>query len=123
MIFSLISLGMFIFYLFLLNKNEKDYFNKIAENDFNSLIERFKNNSNNENFVGVFIQQFIKENCERYGISEEKYEKNVLTIIRKLIDNYNNNNNIRNEEGENIIESKVLISSQIQKIWNKKNQQ
>ena len=123
LIFSLISFGMFIFYLFLLNKNEKDYFNKIAENDFNLLIERFKNNNNDENFVGVFIQQFVKENCERYGMSEEKYEKNVLTIIRKLIENYNNNNNIRNDDGENIIESNVLISSQIQKIWNKKNQQ
>ena len=119
MIFSLISLGMFIFYLFLLNKNEKEYFNKIAENDFNSLIERIKNNNNNENFVGVFIQQFVKENCEKYGMTEEKYEKYILTIIKKLIENYNKN---IYDDDENIIESNVLISSQIQKVWIKKNQ-
>ena len=106
MILSLVVTVFIIFIIlyFIMKKNDNDYYNDIAERDYKILEEMIKKRDNN--FIGIFQNQFIKEYSEKRNIPESKYKKYILPILKKLI-----------ELNNKIIDAQVNISNQIQDIW------
>jgi len=65
----------------------------------------------NNDFIGIFQNQFIKEASQRRNLPESKYKKYVLPILKKLIKRKNKIN-----------EAEVNISEQTQDIWRLKEE-
>lgn len=86
-------------------QEQKRYY-EIAAEDLNELENRIAKGKNDNNFIGVFQSQFIKERAESRMISEGKYIKKVLPLLTSAI----NNKKV-------IKETTVLISSQEHKMY------
>lgn len=85
------------------------YYPKFAKSSYDTLKTLILNNSKDdpENFLGIFQHSFILDMAISNNISFEKYRKYVLPNLRKLI-----------EEGNEIVDSLVVISEQEQLVWN-----
>ena len=94
----------FVIIYYIMKKNEEDFYNDIAENDYIILEEMLKGRNND--FIGIFQNQFISEQCQRRNLPESKYKKYVLPILKNLIKRKNK-----------IIDAEVNISEQTQDIW------
>ena len=99
----------FVIIYFIMKKNEEDFYNEIADNDYILLEEMLK--GRNSDFIGIFQNQFIKEASQRRNLPESKYKKYVLPILKKLIKRKNKIN-----------EAEVNISEQTQDIWRLKEE-
>ena len=60
----------------------------------------------NNDFIGIFQNQFIKETSQKRNLPESKYKKYILPILNKLIKRKNK-----------IIDAEINISEQTQDIW------
>ena len=99
----------FVIIYFIMKKNEEDFYNDIAENDYTLLEELLK--GRNDDFIGIFQNQFISEQCQRRNLPESKYKKYVLPILKNLIKRKNK-----------IIDAQIIISEQTQDIWRLKEE-
>ena len=98
---------LFIILYYFIKLNENKYFIKSAKEDYEIIINNLKEKKLDENYIGIFQNQFIKEISENRNISYEKYVKKIFPKLLKII----------NEKKE-IYESEIYISDQCQKIWN-----
>ena len=81
-------------------------YQEMAYEDYELLEVRLNEMKGDEDFVGVFQSQFVKENAEKRMIPEGKYRKYVLPVVNRLV------------KGKNqICEAEIVISEQVQKIW------
>ena len=98
---------LFIILYYFIKLNENKYFIKSAKEDYEIIINNLKEKKLDENYIGIFQNQFIKEISENRNISHEKYLKLIFPKLLKLI-----------KEKNEIYESEIYISDQCQKIWN-----
>lgn len=103
---GLIMVGSIGLYLLYMKNKEKQMYKDIAFEDYELLKKRLYDEYNNENFLGVFHSQYIKENAEKRLLPEGKYRKYVMPIISNLI---RNNYEIK--------EAEIIISDQQHKVW------
>ena len=98
---------LFIILYYFIKLNENKYFIKSAKEDYEIIINNLKEKKLDENYIGIFQNQFIKEISENRNISYEKYVKKIFPKLLKII-----------KEKKEIYESEIYISDQCQKIWN-----
>ena len=103
---AIIIAGAIIICILLNEFQEKKRYYEIAAEDLNDLENQINKGKNDNNFIGVFQSQFIKERAESRMISEGKYIKKVLPLLTSAI----NNKKV-------IKETTVLISSQEHKMY------
>ena len=98
---------LFIILYYFIKLNENKYFIKSAKEDYEIILNNLKEKKLDENYIGIFQNQFIKEISENRNISYEKYVKKIFPKLLKII-----------KEKNEIYESEIYISDQCQKIWN-----
>ena len=103
---GMLIIGTIVLYLLYKKKQELEMYQEMAYEDYELLELRLNEMKDDEDFVGVFHSQFVKENSEKRKIPEGKYRKNVLPIINRLVKAKNQ-----------ICEAELVISEQVQKIW------
>ena len=103
---GLIIVGSIALYLLYKKNQEKQMYKDIAFEDYELLKKRLHDECDNENFLGIFHSQYIKENAEKRLLPEGKYRKYVMPIICNLV---RNNYEIK--------EAEIIISDQQHKVW------
>ena len=103
---GMLIIGTIVLYLLYKKKQELEMYQEMAYEDYELLELRLNEMKDDEDFVGVFHSQFVKENSEKRKIPEGKYRKNVLPIINRFVKAKNQ-----------ICEAELVISEQVQKIW------
>jgi hypothetical protein len=76
------------FIIFLVSKNmsEKRYFKKIANEDYQKILQLLENNYNTEEQpLGIFETTFIKSTSLAHFMTEESYRKNVLPLLDEIV--------------------------------------
>lgn len=119
--FSLLIVFVTIIVFLLLKKKENLMYMKIAEESFEYLKKQLLENyrMNNEEFIGIFQNQFIRDCAIKNNLSEGKYIKYILPLLNEHINKMNNSKN--DEIKFNIEESDILITGQNMKLWRIQN--
>ena len=82
------------------------YYNKIAEDDYNTLRQILHERKENENGEWINMNDFVDSSILRHNLYRNDYNNNVLPRLRYLI-----NNDVH------IDENKENISNEIQVLW------
>jgi len=101
---SLIAL-VFVF----LKYREHVRFNKIAEKDYaliKQILDASRHKEDNCDLIGLFKNNFVKDNSERHKISQETYRRHIMPTMQEA----------RLKE-DLIEEGEILIQDQVQKVW------
>jgi hypothetical protein len=101
---SLIAL-VFVF----LKYREHVRFSKIAEKDYaliKQILDSSRHKEDNCDLIGLFKNNFVKDNSERHKISQETYRRHIMPIMQEA----------RLKE-DLIEEGEILIQDQVQKVW------
>lgn len=110
-IFTLCVLSaiLIVFVFVILKYREQTVFCKIAEEDYRlikQILEASLNKEDNCYLIGLFENNFVKDNSERHNLSEETYRSRILPLMQET-----RINDDLIEEGE------ILIQDQAQKVW------
>ena len=84
-------------------------FNKIAEQDYSlikQILEASRHKENNCDLIGLFENNFVKDNSERHKINEETYRRRILPVLHEA-----------RLKDDLIEEGEILIQDQAQKVW------
>jgi hypothetical protein len=97
----------FIVFIFSKNISEKRYFKKLANEDYQKIIQLLENNySTEEEPLGIFESSFVKSASIAHNMTEERYRANVLPGLDEVV---NQNKQLQIKE--------MVIQDQSHKIW------
>ena len=96
----LFCFGFYYSYINLSIKKETFKYNEISHEDFEMLKKLLYENyfRNNDEYIGIFQNQFIKDCSNKRKMDERKYIKYIFPLITKLIEEFNN----KNEENKSL---------------------
>jgi len=101
-----IALALFSFILFK-KLNSKKFFRKTANEDYETIKTIIQNLYQiEENPIGLFENNIIRDFSSKHQMSEETYKKFIFPLLKKLRD-----------EEKTMIEGEVIIQEQAQNIW------
>ena len=102
----LVALVLFGFILFK-KLNSKKFFRKTANEDYETIKNIMLNlYSCEENPIGLFENNIIRDFSSKHQMSEETYKKFIFPLLKKLRD-----------EEKTLVEGEVIIQEQAQNIW------
>jgi len=91
----------FIIVILIYHKKKETFkYNEISHEDFEMLKKLLYENyfRNNDEYIGIFQNQFIKDCSNKRKMDERKYIKYIFPLITKLIEEFNN----KNEENKSL---------------------